>query len=612
MDLSNEIWVGDGGVTVVNDSSLPMPAVLRAVAEQNPELAALASWGASWGRQARGETGVSRRRGGLLERDRYVTPTGVFEQIRMAQDAADSDDTVGQVLDSTEALAFSKVVVECDDPLEQNVWNQVARDVRLKARLQALWRELLVTSNVYAAVWFGRKSYRVEGKTESGRPHRKTFDGVWVPQAVTVLDPLKVVPLGGFMFGRERLVYAADWSEVPGIDAALDGQVPDEIVGRLIKDRYAPSLEDRRLLGKLNIGSEALYELDESAVWRFTATRSDYQPFAAVRLKSIFEILDLKHQLRQADRAALVGATNFIVLITKGTDKAPPVAGEIENLQQQVSVMPQQSVLVGDYRLNVKIVTPDTDMVLQTEKHLLLDMRVQGRMYGMFLAAKGDDSVKLARLVAAGMEARRELERDTVEEHVLMPAYEANDQFTSPPSIQFYPQRIALAFDPAMAAYILDLLDRGDLSRDTALNEAGYDQEQEFRKRKIEKEKYDDTMVPTVLPPGSPGLGPAGVTPPGQEGPTDPKAGGRRRGGNRSGGGAAPGSGQGQAPRVPAKPSTRTAAAAAKAARDAEFEAAVEARVRARVAEELAAAAATVRDAAGGGGEDVGDDEGED
>lgn len=35
-------------------------------------------------------------------------------------------------------------------------------------------------------------------------------------------------------------------------------------------------------------------------------------------MKSIFELLDLKQQLRQMDRAHLIGGSNFIVLMTMG------------------------------------------------------------------------------------------------------------------------------------------------------------------------------------------------------------------------------------------------------------------------------------------------------
>ena len=52
-------------------------------------------------------------------------------------------------------------------------------------------------------------------------------------------------------------------------------------------------------------------------------TKPDYERFAEIRLKSLFAILDLKRQLMAADRASLIGAANYILLIRKGEKDAP-------------------------------------------------------------------------------------------------------------------------------------------------------------------------------------------------------------------------------------------------------------------------------------------------
>ena len=62
----------------------------------------------------------------------------------------------------------------------------------------------------------------------------------------------------------------------------------------------------------------------------------------------------MKGHLRSADRSALVGNTNFIVLVTKGSDKMPAKPGEIENLQEQVKViarMPEQPTNVAQLEI---------------------------------------------------------------------------------------------------------------------------------------------------------------------------------------------------------------------------------------------------------------------
>jgi hypothetical protein len=333
-------------------------------------------------------------------------------------------------------------------------------------------------------------------------------------------------------------------------------------------------------------------------VWRHTLTRSQYQRFATVRMKSVFEILDLKHQLRQMDRAHLIGGTNFIILIRKGTDHLPAKPAEVDQLRGQVTMVAQMPILVGDHRLSVEIVTPKQDTTLSVDRYSVLNAPLTTRLWGLFTvhggmgAPRADDSLKMAKAVSRGLEARRQALRRRIERQVVMPGVLVNPEFVTVPSLRFHPSRIELSFDPATQTFIQDARDRGDLSRDSYLAELDFDQEWEAVKREREARDYDDIFTMTNVPFSAPGPGhavpvgpggkpkeePAGTStnqpalPPGvpphshnPDGtpaalPAAPvkKAGGmtnsqKRRagsnlGGNRSGGGAAPGTGQGKAP----------------------------------------------------------------
>ncbi len=572
----SEHYVDDSGVIVLNDSEVSTGAVMDQL-RHNPEVAALISWS----RTTQGGYSDPRRRdGGLFERDRYVTPDRIYDQFEVARDAMESDDVVGSIADASEAMAFKDISIECDNEDETDIWEQIAEGIDLDSRMREIWREEFATSNVTLAVWWGTKSFKVRGKTSGGNAKRKTFDNLKVPVGMTVLDPMKVVPVGNFLFSQETLCYRADRTEQDAIDSYLlakeglgyPGDPPnDQVIARLIQAKFEPGRRDRKQLGALGVDVTRLYVLNPDAVYRQTATRSGYQRFSPVRMKSVFELLDLKHQLRQSDRAHLLGASKFILLIRKGSDALPAQQAEMDNLNMQAKTMAQLPVLIGDHRLDVKIITPALDHTLDPDRHLGLDIRIAARLYGMFLSShsRGDDSVKLTKVVARGLEGRREAQRRSIMRKVFWPCYERNDALTAKPVMQFHPRRIALDFDPALAAYLLDLRDRGDLSRDSILSEIDYSEAEEAHKREVEAVKYDH-IFQTSVPYSAPGGGPAGppqpnrvgqVTPPGQPGPTDPKAGGRRLGGNKGGGGAAPGSGQGKSPVRPKAKMPKPAAA---------------------------------------------------
>lgn len=548
---------------VINDSGVSTQLALQAAAEQHPELAALVTW-----TSGPGPGQSANRAGGLYDRDRFVRPYSVFDKMEVAE-LATKDDVVAAFLDSSEALAFSRMEIECDDEDEMDIWAQIMQDIDIDNRMREIWRDLNIYSQTYVAVWFGKKSYKVRGKTATGTRRKKQFTDLTVPLGVTQLDPLKVIPVGNFLFQQETLCYYANPTEKDVIDSWLlgdDDSGADPIIRRLIVSKFEPDYRDRKEIGNLGIDPNRLYVLNPKYVWRHTTTKAGYDRFAPIRMESVFELLDLKRQLKARDRALLIGATNYIILITKGSDKEPAKQYEITNLQATAKTLSRVPILVGDHRLHVEIITPKTDDVLDPNKYQGIDLRITGRLFGMFITthAGRDDSLKLARVVARGLESRRLMQKRSFMRKVILPTYEMNDALLAEPDLMFFPKRIALDFDPSLATYLLDLRDRGDISRDSVLSEIDYDEASEAAKRVIERDKYDEVfMAPaSSLPPGTPGVPGVPDAPPPQApnvppsrgpmpgAPNDPKSAGRAQGGNHGrGGNGSKGRGAGQEPR---------------------------------------------------------------
>lgn len=574
----------DYGAVMVNETEwdLDPETVKGEILKQAPEMAALVRWTMT----TRGDIGRGRQ-GGIFARDRYVTPEQIFAQFDTARDALGSDDIVSGVQESTESLAFNRMAFTADDEDEEDVWNQIAFDIDIDSRIREMWRELFTISQFYAVTWWGTKSYKVTGTTPAGVKRKKIYEDLRVPLGITLLDPKKVVPVGNLMFNQEQLAYIADRTEVDMLDAAvLNDPGADPVSRQIIVAKYEPPDYERRNLARLGVNAEWLYILNPRNVWRHTLTRPQFERFADVRMKSIFEMLDLKHQLRQMDRATLIGGTNWILLIKKGTEHHPAKPQEIANLNEQVKTVAQVPILVGDHRLAVEIITPKTDMTLSGDKYGVIDNRITTRLYQMFLvhggegAPRSDDSIKLAKVIGRGLEARRFMLRRTLERQIIGPAVKGNPQLESIPKLRFHPTRIQLDLDPAFVQLIMDVRDRGDLSRESMLNELDYDQEDEARQRQREERDYDHIFTPTNVPfdapvktgapaavsapakaPAPTKAAPAKVTAPAKKAATrsvaaprtsdtrsapTPRAAGRQGGGTRNGGGAAPGSGQGR------------------------------------------------------------------
>lgn len=549
MDTAKALLLDDDSVwsrmEVINESGVQVDrSTLREHLRNSPEVAAITDWVEDIHSHT---VGGRRRTTSIFERDRYVTPHSIYAQFRVAADGAESDDAVSGVLESTEGLAFAKMRMESSDEDQEDVWNQVAADLDLDSRLREMWREMFIYSQVVVATYWGRKTYKVRGTTKKEVRRKKTLQ-VNVPLGMTMLDPLKVAPVGNFFFNREKLVYLADADEFQDITDTLEGRIVDPLISEIMTMRYTPTEKEKKQLSDMGVvdrqGSERLFLLNPRRVFRHTETRAQYEPFANVRMKSVFELLDLKHQLRQKDRAELIGATNFIVLIKKGSDQRPATQKEVNALQGYARTLARVPMLVGDHRLSVEIVTPKQDMTLVGEKYNALDARISARLYQMFMTgnyaagAKGDDSIKLARVVARGLESRRHQLKRSLERNIWKQVTEVNEDFEEIPDLRFTPKRIALDFDANMATLLNELHMEGNLSRDTLLSELDFSEDEEARKRKRSKEKgYDDVFM-TAVPFSSPETQPHQTQTPG--------AAGRSKGGTRNGGGAAPGTNQGK------------------------------------------------------------------
>lgn len=531
----------EGDVTIFNSTELSDQEILDALATQAPEYAAITRWVSS--NQSAG------RKGSLIDRDRYVVPGSVYEQMQTAYLALEDDDVVSGVADTTESLAFSRMSIDTEDADETDIWNQISHGIDLEARLREMWREEFVVSQFVVAMWWGNRSFKVRGTTPDGNARRRQFNNLMVPVGMTMMDPLKIVPVGNLLFGQEKLAYAADKGEYDLFKAVIEGErEPDQVISQLMVAEYVPDRTEGRILAEEGLQSSRLFLLNPDNVWRHTATKSQYQRFASVRMKSVFELLDLKRQLRALDRSILIGSTNYLLLVKKGSDAQPAHPKEISALQGQVRTLARVPVIVGDHRLNVEIVTPKNDNTLSPERYNGIDSRITSRLFQLFSTGsyssgtKADDSLKLARVVSRGLESRRHLIRKTVERRVLHPTYLLNPQFTQEPELRFHPKRVALDFDNTYAQFLLDLRDRGDLSRESILEEVDFNQEVEFRRRKVEFEEYDDVFQRGVINPWGGGDKPDVVSGPGEQNSNpataDPRTAGRRGGGNKNGGGA--------------------------------------------------------------------------
>jgi len=328
-----------------------------------------------------------------------------------------------------------------------------------------------------------------------------------VPTDLGFLDPMKVVPVSPNPFGGNQLAYVLD----------SDDEVEDDdpFVQALFLGKYTPSQSEAQKLEKEGIEVDKLALLNPQYVWQHSATMAPFERWPRVRMKSVFPLLDLKHQLREMDRAFLLGGINFIVLVTRGTDAMPTTKTEVDNTAAQVRGQSRSPVIVSDHRISIEIITPKIEHVLDDKKWDVIDQRILARLWGMFTmpsdSGNKETSMTMGRVIARGLASRRYMMKRSIEDNVIRAVTEhplnADSGFTADTFLEFAPRRMELEFDPAVVTMIQSLRDRGDLSRETILSEFGFDQELEASRREYEDEKFKKIFTPTNVPFDSPNKG---------------------------------------------------------------------------------------------------------
>lgn len=519
-----------------NRSGLPDDQVQAAIKEQYPELlsrsdiAKLDDW--------MGNSKVRGRSGGIFSQNKYVAPEKIFDQFKSAAKAAKDDDIFSNAVETTEQLAFKRVDIESrtDDENETNIWDQIKDHMKLEKKMREIWRELFILSQCYVAVVWERKDFKVKGSTETGKKSKKVFKNLLVPKGLMILDPCKVIPVGDFSFGQERLAYIADLPEAKDIDSKLAGpNSADLFVDQLIDRKYEPSMleemELARITGQYSL-RDRLYLLKPENVWRITSTRPDYQRFADVRAMSVFPWLDMKHNLQEMDRTDILGNLNAIILVKKGAPNEVASNAELAQAAAQVQQSSRLPIIVSDHRLEIEIITRKTDHTLRAERYNMIDSRMTARLYqipqtGNYAAGTAtDNSPGLFKIVASTMESRRDNIRDSIVENVLDRIYEMNDSLNGEPVVRM--RRIALDFDPHWAKYVFDLFALDQVSHSTVLAEVDLDIEDEVIKKRKEEKLYSDVFERPIAP---------GTAMPDNNSTGDAKTDGRIGGGNSNGGG---------------------------------------------------------------------------
>jgi len=316
-----------------------------------------------------------------------------------------------------------------------------------------------------------------------------------LPVAYTVLNPQLVTIEGNLLF-----------------DSVAVKLTPPQELGQLLKKPTSELTEDEKELIKslpkeIKSASEkgGEFQLDSRLVGMVTYRKQPYERYAKPRSTRVFDTINYKQQLKNADISTLDGISNAILQITIGNDEFPVTSqAELETVAKLFDTPSKSFDVVWNHTLEIKkIISPEIEAILGQDKYKQVneDMTAGTAVSRAIIDGAGDINTAEVGLLTKGiMEeinyARRQVEKWIYKEYRQIAEAMGFDRF---PKIRW--DESVLRDEILYMATVSSLVDRRMLSYNTALEALGYDYDTELKNMQTELPLVEDGIFGII---GSP------------------------------------------------------------------------------------------------------------
>lgn len=464
--------------------------------------------------------------GSLLTRPKFRVPTSVMEEIILARDLAERDDDVSATIGAMVALAFGDGMQNAhEDEVTVAMFDKIARKAKLLGRFKEAYREYLIAAQCTIATVMIRESISF---TPMGADRQRTRS-VLSPR-IAIIPAEQIHVLGNDLFGTASLAYrpfsgrqeawlieffnahttAARKAEMRRQDPVLTTLLTEMVAYDNAKDSGAQWVYGDPLDPVMG---HYVWMMNPALVQRVCMPKGQWAHPRPLLARN-FPLLEAKRLLSILDYSLLEAGANFLIVAKKGTDLRPALPEEIANLRDTLRRASRSGVMVGDHRLDIEIITPKLDELLNPAKRKLLGRKLSMailRLPDFQSADSGSgqsvltDTEIISRVVASD---RRDLS-EMFEDHVYEMVANANGESVTGPATIWFP-KIILQGLQFFTQLVLGLRDRGDIPRKYAVEAAGFNYTAAVQQRKLEKSSGDDKIltpppVPFSTPNGAPG-----------------------------------------------------------------------------------------------------------
>jgi len=307
-----------------------------------------------------------------------------------------------------------------------------------------------------------------------------------LPVSYTVLNPELVNVEGNLLFDNTSIKLTP----------------PPELSAVLKKDKSELTEDEKALIkalpNELKKAAEGGgdFQLDSRLVGTVTYRKQPYERYARPRATRVFDTINYKQHLKNADLSTLDGISNYILKITIGNDEYPAVTQtELETIAQLFDTPSKSFDVVWNHTLEIeKIVAPEIEAILGQDKYKQVNEDMTGGLAvtRAIIDGTGDINTAEVGLLTKGiMEeinyARRQVSKWIYKEYRQIAEAMGFDRF---PKIRW--DESVLKDDILYMSTLSSLVDRRMLSYQTALEALGFDYTNELKNMEVELPLVED------------------------------------------------------------------------------------------------------------------------
>jgi len=331
-------------------------------------------------------------------------------------------------------------------------------------------------------------------KKEKGQKKKKWSKG-YIPIGYTILNPLNIEITGSLLFNDTKVTLTPS----------------DELRQLLQKNSSELTTEEKEIIKLLPSDFKSAVEqgggipLESEYVGAVDYRKMPYERYPRPRGVKAFEAIEYKNALKQADLSTLDGITNYILKITIGNDEYPVTEqSQLQAIANLFDTSSKSFDVVWNHTLNIeKIVSPEIESILGQDKYGQVNQDITGALAFSRALIDGTEQLNqgeaalLARTITEEIwYARSQVERWIYNEYREIAESQGFDRF---PKVRW--DNTVLKDIILYMSTISQLVDRRMLSYRTALEQLGFEFENEFANM---QEEFPEVIKGTLGIVGSP------------------------------------------------------------------------------------------------------------